>query len=388
MIRKRSKGSRAGIANGTLRADHRTKNLLHRIASGEVALIDHADLDQASAEGLVERRVSAVLNAADSITGSYPNAGPLILQRAEIPLIDQLGSQAFSTLSEGETVSVSSDGVVLRRGLEVVRGRAMSGEVLESAMRRANRNLGPVLEAFVRNTVDYLERERELILLGEGIPDLRTEFAGQQVVVVVRGNGHKADLVTLRGYLREQRPVIVAVDGAADALIELGYKPDMIVGDMDSVSSQALTSGAELVVHAYPDGRAPGLERVRALGLESAILPSLGTSADIAMLLAYEKGADLIVSVGGQDNLVEFLDKGRKGMSSTFVVRLKVGPKLVDAKGVNRLYRSNVRTRDLVFLVSAAAAAMGTAAMIFPGPRLFIRQSLDLLIELFRGITG
>lgn len=385
MIRRKRRNT---FVSGTLRADHRTKNLLHRIASGEVALIDHEDLDQASAEGLVERRVAAVLNAADSITGAYPNAGPLVLERAGIPLIDQLGADAFNAVSEGEKVEIAADGKVMRGGVAIAEGRLLSGDNLAEAMRRANRNLGVALESFVRNTVDYLEHERELLLLGEGIPELRTALNGRPVVVVVRGNGHRADLATLRGYLREQKPVIIAVDGAADTLLDLGYKADLIVGDMDSVSSQALTAGSELVVHAYPDGRAPGLERVRALGLEAAILPSLGTSADIALLLAYEKGADLIVSVGAHDNLVEFLDKGRQGMSSTFIVRLKVGPKLVDAKGVNRLYRSSVRTRDLVLLVGSAMAAMVTAALVFPGPRLFVRQSLDALVELFRGITG
>jgi uncharacterized membrane-anchored protein len=386
-LRARIRRRRAGIA-GTVRADRRTKNLLHRIEEGEIALLDHADLDQPSAEGLVDRGVAAVLNVADALSGSYPNAGPLVLERAGVLLIDQLGADAFTALRDGERITVHPDGVVERDGLEIARGRVLAGEELDTAMRRATRNLGVVLESFVRNTVEYLERERELILQGEGVPEIRTPIRGRGCVVVVRGNEHRADLVTLRTYIREQRPVLIAVDGAADALLEVGYKPDLIVGDMDSISSQALTSGAELVVHAYPDGRAPGLERVRALGLDAALFPSLGTSEDIALLLAYEHGADLIVSVGGHDNLVEFLDKGRSGMSSTFIVRLKVGPKLVDAKGVNRLYHSSVRTRDLVLLTVAAAGAMGVAAMIIPGPRLFIRQSWDLLIELFRGITG
>ena len=386
-LRARIRRRRTGIT-GTVRSDRRTKNLLHRIEAGEIALLDHADLDQAAAEGLIDREVAAVLNVADALSGSYPNAGPLVLQRAGIPLIDQLGTDAFTAIRDGERITVSTDGVVERDGLEIARGRVLAGEVLDAAMRRATRNLGVVLESFVRNTVEYLEREHDLILQGDGVPDIKTPIAGRGCVVVVRGNEHRADLVTLRTYLREQRPVLIAVDGAADALIEMGYKPDLIVGDMDSVSSTALTSGAELVVHAYPDGRAPGLERVRALGLDAALFPSLGTSEDIALLLAYEHGADLIVAVGGHDNLVEFLDKGRSGMSSTFIVRLKVGPKLIDAKGVNRLYRSGVKTRDLVLLSVSASGAMVTAAMIFPGPRLFVQQSIDLLVELWRGITG
>lgn len=375
------------IATATVRVDLRTKNLIHRIREGEIALIAHEDLDQASAEGLVGRKVAAVINAQRSITGAYPNAGPLVLERADIPLLDA-DPEILTQVSDGDTIQISIDGAISREGVPIATAIILSGEALAQAMHGAYRNLGEALERFVANTADYLLRERDLVLEGEGVPQIRTPIAGRDVVVVVRGNEHRADLLTLRSYLREQRPVLIAVDGAADALLELGHRPDIIVGDMDSVSSQALTCGAELVVHAYPDGRAPGLDRVQALGIPAALFPSIGTSEDIALLLAYEKGATLIVAVGAHDNLVEFLDKGRGGMASTFIVRLKVGPKLVDAKGVNRLYRSNVRTGDMWLLVGAASIAMTTAAMIFPGPRLFVRQTLDLLTELFRGIVS
>jgi uncharacterized membrane-anchored protein len=378
---------RTALASGTARIDRRTKNLLHRIRSGEIAVIDHEDLDQAAAEGLVERSVAAVLNARTSVSGSYPNAGPMVLERAGIPLVD-VGPEILGSLKDGDEITVGDDGSVERGGVTISTGTVMRGETLAAAMKVAYRNLGDTLERFVRNTADYLERERDLILEGTGVPEIRTRIEDRDAVIVVRGNEHRADLQTLRPYLREQRPVMIAVDGAADALLDLGYKPDIVVGDMDSVSSEALTCGAELIVHAYPDGRAPGLERIHALGLEAVIFPSIGTSEDLALLLAYEKGANLLVAVGAHDNMVEFLDKGRAGMASTFVVRLKVGPKLVDAKGVNRLYRSSVRSRDLFAFVAAAFAAMGTAAMIFPGPRLFVRQTLDLIVEAFRSIFG
>ncbi|MFP5225655.1 MAG: putative cytokinetic ring protein SteA [Actinomycetota bacterium] len=378
---------RTTLASGTARIDRRTKNLLHRIRSGEIAVIDHEDLDQAAAEGLVQRSVAAVLNARASVSGTYPNAGPMVLERAGIPLVD-VGPEILATLKDGDEVSIAEDGTVERGGVTVATGTILRGEALAAAMKVAYRNLGDTLERFVRNTADYLERERDLILEGTGVPEIRTQIEGRDAVIVVRGNEHRADLQTLRPYLREQRPVMVAVDGAADALLDLGYRPDIIVGDMDSVSSEALTCGAELIVHAYPDGRAPGLDRIHALGLQAVVFPSIGTSEDLALLLAYEKGANLLVAVGAHDNLVEFLDKGRAGMASTFVVRLKVGPKLVDAKGVNRLYRSSVRSRDLIAFVVTASAAMVTAAMIFPGPRLFVRQTLDLMVEAFRSVFG
>lgn len=367
-----------------VRSDRRTGNLLHRIEAGEIALLDHADLDQEAAGGLIARSVACVLDAADALTGAVPNAGPLMLERAGIMLIDQLGSDAFTAIRDGDRVTVTLDGVVERDGLEIARGRVLAGEQLEAALRRASRNLGAVLESFVRSTVDYLERERDLILQGEGVPDVRTPIAGRGCVVVIRASDHRAELQALRTYLKEQRPVLIAVDAAADALLEMGFKPDLIVGDMDAVSSQVLASGAELVVHAYPDGRAPGLERVRALGLDAALFPSIGTSEDLALLLAYERGAELIVPVGGHDNLVEFLDKGRSGRSSTFIVRLKVGPKLIDARSVSQLYRTGVRTRDLVLLVVSATAALAAAAMLFPGPRLFVQETVDMFLDLFR----
>lgn len=378
---------RAALASGVARIDLRTKNLLHRIRAGEIAVIDHEDLDQAAAEGLVLRGVAAVVNARPSVSGRYPNAGPIVLERAGIPLLDAT-QDILAEIRDGDTLRIAEDGCIERDGVTIATGTVLRGEELADVMRLAYRNLGDTLERFVQNTADYLQRERDLILEGNGVPEIRTRIEGRDAVIVVRGNEHRADLITLRPYLREQRPVMIAVDGAADALLELGYTPTIIVGDMDSVSSEALTCGAELVVHAYPDGHAPGLERVQALGLEAVIFPSVGTSEDLALLLAYEKGANLLVAVGAHDNLVEFLDKGRSGMASTFVVRLKVGPKLVDAKGVNRLYRSSVRTRDLLAFVAAAFVAMTTAAVIFPGPRLFVRQSLDLIVELFRSIVS
>lgn len=375
----------SNLASGTARVDLRTKNLIHRIKAGEIAIIAHDDLDQAAAEGLVERAVGAVVNTKKSVTGTYPNSGPLVLERAGIVLIDA-DERLLDAVKDGDSITIHEDGSVVRAGVTLATGTPMRGDALADAMRRAYRNLGATLERFVQNTADYLELERDLVLQGTGIPDILTVIEGRDAVIVVRGNEHRADLVTLRPYLKEQRPVLIAVDGAADTLLDLGYTPTIIVGDMDSISSEALTCGAELIVHAYPDGRAPGLERVHALGLTAVIFPSIGTSEDIAMLLAYEKGANLLVAVGAHDNLIEFLDKGRAGMASTFVVRLKVGPRLVDAKGVNRLYRSSVRTRDLVGFVIAASAAMATAAVIFPGPRLFVRQSLDLITEFVRSI--
>jgi uncharacterized membrane-anchored protein len=374
---------RNGAIDGVVRVDARTKNLLHRLQPGEIAIILHDDLDQVAAEGLVDRGVAAVINCHRSITGRYPNAGPLVLARASVPLIDAVGEDFLQHVSEGDRVSIR-EGEIHRDGSLVARGTVLTGEILDRQIADATASIGEELERFVRNTMDYLEAERDLVLQGAGMPQIRTKIAGRPAVVVVRGNEYRADLATLRAYISDMRPVMIAVDGAADALLEAGYRPDVIIGDMDSVSTTALTCGAEIIVHAYPDGHAPGLDRIKGLGIDAPMFPSAGTSEDIALLLAYENQADLIVAVGAHDNLVEFLDKGRAGMASTFIVRLKVGPKLVDAKGVNRLYRSQVRTRDMLALVTAALFAMVVAAAASPGLRLFVQQLGDLIHDLFR----
>ena len=374
-----------GKITGAVRIDPRTKNLLHRIRPGEVAIILHDDLDQVAAEGLVERGAVAVINCHRSITGRYPNAGPLVLARARVPLLDGVGEDILKHVQEGDTVSILGSNVM--RGDQVIgAGTLLDGDALERALANAQAAMGEELERFVRNTMEYLQVERDLVLRGEGFPELQTKLKGRAAVVVVRGHEYKEDLRTLRPYISDMHPVLIAVDGAADALLEEGLKPDLIIGDMDSVSTNALTCGAEVVVHAYPDGRAPGMDRVQGLGLTPSVLASAGTSEDIALLLAYESGADLIVAVGAHDNLVEFLDKGRNGMASTFVVRLKVGPKLVDAKGVNRLYRSQVRTRDILLLIASAAVAMGVAASLSPSLRLWAHNLFAWFHSVWRHI--
>jgi len=374
-----------GQITGAVRIDPRTKNLLHRLRPGEVAIILHDDLDQVAAEGLVERGAVAVINCHKSITGKYPNAGPLVLARARVPLLDGVGEDILKHVEEGDTVSIQGQNVL--RGSEVIgSGTLLDGDALERALADAQSAMGEELERFVRNTMEYLQVERDLVLRGEGLPELQTKLKGRAAVVVVRGHEYKEDLRTLRPYISDMHPVLIAVDGAADALLDEGLKPDLIIGDMDSVSTNALTCGAEIVVHAYPDGRAPGMDRVEGLGLTPSVLASAGTSEDIALLLAYESGSDLIVAVGAHDNLVEFLDKGRSGMASTFVVRLKVGPKLVDAKGVNRLYRSQVRTRDILLLVTSAIVAMGVAASLSPSLRLWAHNLFAWFRSVWRHI--
>lgn len=354
--------------SGTVRLDKRTKDLVKRLDEGDIAIIDHVDIDRVSAEGLLRSGVGVVVNAASSISGAYPNSGPLLLARAGVQILDHVGSEVFEQVREGDTIHIV-DTTLVCDGRELASGEWLTVESIEESMERANSRLGERLDEFARNTLDFLEREKDLLADGGGIPHVRTAMDGRHVLVVVRGYDYREDLGALAPYIREMKPVLIGVDGGADALREIGCRPDIVVGDMDSVSDEALKGGAELIAHVYEDGRSPAMDRIRALGLEATPWSIRATSEDLALLLAYESGADLIVAVGTHANLVEYLDKGRKGMASTFLVRLKVGPKLVDAKGVNKLYRTSVRPVDLVLLAGAALVVVSVITVISPGAR-------------------
>jgi uncharacterized membrane-anchored protein len=369
-LRKSRQPELPGVV-GAARLDKRTKDLTKRLRPGDIAIIDHIDLDRVSAEALVACQVAAVVNVAPSISGRYPNLGPEIVTQAGIPLVDSVGSQVFSRLDEGHVVRLE-DGVLYRDDEAIAKGNVQTSESIAYAMEEARAGLSVQLEAFAGNTMEYLRQERELLLDHVGVPEIRTNLDGKHVLVVVRGYHYKEDIQTLRPYIREFRPVLIGVDGGADALLEARLKPDLIVGDMDSVSDAALSCGAELIVHAYRDGRAPGLARLESLGHKPVVFPATGTSEDIAMLLADDKGASLIVAVGTHATLVEFLDKGRAGMASTFLTRLRVGGKLIDAKGVNMLYRSRISSVQLVLLVLAGLIALLVALASTPTGQEFL----------------
>lgn len=355
---------RPGV-HGVVRLDRRTSSLIRRLQPGDVAVIDHVDLDRASAEALVARRVSAVVNAAESISGRYPNLGPEVLAAAGIPLVDAVGTTVFSALSEGQRVEVH-DGVVSRGTSPVATGEVLDAQRVVELMTDARSGLSAQTEAFTASTMHYLERERDLLLDGAGVPAISTRLDGRQVLVVVRGYDYADDLRALRQYVRENRPVLIGVDDGADALVEAGHTPDLVVGDVDLVSDATLRCGAEVVVHTSRDGRASGLERLERLGVAGVVFPATGTSEDAAMLLADSCGATLIVAVGTHTTLVDFLDTGRSGLASTFLTRLRVGSKLVDAEAVSQLYRSRVSSWPLLLLLLTGLLALGVALAATP----------------------
>jgi uncharacterized membrane-anchored protein len=365
---------------GVARVDRRTKRLVRRLQPGEVAIIDHEDIDRVAAETLIEAGAAAVVNASASISGRYPNVGPLLIAAAGIPLLDGVGAPVMDEVSEGRLVVVDGDHLLIG-DRKVAEGTRQTMASLDEAYEQARRHMGIELERFAENTLEWLRKESHLLTDEAQVPDLGLDFKDRHALLVVRGADYRQDLRVLRqsGYLKELKPVLIGVDGGADALLEVGCTPHVIIGDFDSVSERSVRSGARLVVHAYPGGKAPGAARLDALGVDYELFESAGTSEDIAMLLAYERGAELIVAVGTHNSMVEFLDKGRGGMASTFLVRMKVGSMLVDAKGVSRLYRSRVRRSDLALLVLAAGFALAVVVAVSEPIRLLLRSLWELV---------
>jgi uncharacterized membrane-anchored protein len=393
------------LVSGSVRPGRRTKLLVRHLVRGDIALIDHRDIDRVSAEELIAAGAAAVLNCQPSSSGTYPNLGPQLLVEAGIVLVDLPDDSLFDALSDGDPVVVrvlpAASGVagedsgaavvvpvaveVLRKGQLLARGELLDRRRVSAETELRRHEIGEALERFAHNTIDHMREERELLAGRIALPRFATDFRDRSTLVVVRGAGHQRDLRALRPFIRDMRPVIVAVDGGADVLLEEGLKPHMIVGDMDSAGEAALRCGAELVVHAYPDGRAPGRPRLEQLGLAFKLVPAPGTSQDVAMLLAAEKGARLIVSVGSQLNLVEFLDRNRNGMSSTFLTRLRIGEILVDAKGVSRLYRPRPGLTPLLVVILAGLLAL--VAVIWMSPALRdVAELLWLKIQLLADI--
>jgi uncharacterized membrane-anchored protein len=368
---------------GPARLDRQTKRLVRRLSPGDVAIIDHRDLDRVSAEELVEAGVPVVVNVSPSQSDRFPNPGPLLLVRSGVRLIDAPGADLFDTVDEGDLLTVRGASV-FRSGTRLVSGRILEENELAQALAAQRGRVTEALEAFADNTMRYLREEGRLLAEGIEFPALETRFRERHALVVVRGPGHKRDLRIVRGYVREFKPVLVGVDGGADALLEAGYRPDVIVGDMDSVSDEALRSGAELLVHAYEHGEAPGAQRVDKLGLPYQVVPAPGMSEDLALLLAFEKGAELIVAVGTHFNLVEFLERNRAGMSSTFIARLKVGEILVDAKGVSRLVSRRVGAWPLVAFALAGLGAITVAIVSSPA----LRDVFELVSLRLRDVVG
>ncbi|MGI8666185.1 MAG: putative cytokinetic ring protein SteA [Jatrophihabitans sp.] len=343
--------------SGVTRLDRRAGRLLHRLHAGDIAVIDIADLDRSTADALVAAKVAAVVNAQQSISGRYPNLGPQVLIAHDVPLLDAVGTEIFAEVKEGARLRLEGD-VLYAGERPVAHGVRQDAESVRQAMQEAKAGLATQLEAFASSTQQHMLREKELLLDGVGLPELRTRFRGRHVLLVAKEYDYRADLKALKHYIREFRPVLVGVNGGADVLCEAGYQPDLVIGELDNVSDAALRDAGEVVAHADQHGRLTGLARVQDLRIEPVIFATSGTGEDAAMLIAEAGGAKLIVTVGMRATLEEFLDSGRGGMASTVLTRLKLGGRLVDAKAAAQLFQTRISAVTVVLLAVAALLAI------------------------------
>lgn len=375
---------------GVARVDRRVDALLRRIRPGDIAVLDQVDLDRRTADALVSAQVSGVVNAAPSISGRFPNLGPEILVGAGITLVDGVGPEALRIVKDGTKLRLH-EGVVHAGAKELARGTEQTADSVADQMIEAKSGLSAQLEAFSANTIEFLRHERALVLDGVGVPEVDVAIKGRQVLVVAAGYDHTADLAALERFVREHRPVLIGVEKGADALRDAGHRPDLIVGDPNEVAANVLSCGAQVVIPAQPDGHAPGLERIQDLGIGAVTFPAVSNPEDLALLLAEAHGADLVITVGFQATLHEFLDRGRSGSNpSTFLTRLRLGTKLVDGKVVAALHRSRVSTGVVALMVLAALVAMAAALLVSDVGSVYtslVEDTWNRLISWIKGLT-
>ncbi len=371
------------VIKSIAKKDKKTKELVKRLKPEEIAVINHIDIDEVAAHSLVQCKPRIIINASKSISGRYPNLGPEVLIKADIFILDNVGEDTFDKITENDLLEIVEN-VIYRNGEKLGVGIWLTDDLIVKKIEDTKKNFQYELDKFIENTLEYAKKEKDILLGNLNIPKLKTSFEGKHSLVVVRGKDYRADLQAIKPYIDEFNPVLIGVDGGGDALMEFGYTPHMIVGDMDSVSDKCLKACKEIVVHAYPNGIAPGLDRIKNLGLQGVLFPAPGTSEDIAMIIAFEKGSDLIVAVGTHSNMVDFLEKGRKGMASTFLVRLKVGSKLVDAKGVNKLYKESVKLKHILTVTLGALIPVFIVSALSPP----IQQLFKLFMMKLRFIFG
>ncbi|HEX9339198.1 MAG TPA: putative cytokinetic ring protein SteA [Pseudonocardiaceae bacterium] len=369
---------------GVARVDRRTGDLLRRVGPGDIVVFNQLDLDRRTADALVAAEVVGVVNASPSISGRFPNLGPEILVSAGVPLIDGVGVAVLHDIKEGAKLRLH-EGVVYAGERELAKGAAQTPESVADQLIEAKAGMSAQLEAFSANTIEFLRRERTMILDGVGVPELYESMTDREVLVVAPGHGHAEDLRRLRRYIKEHRPVLVGVESGADTLCAAGYRPKVIVGDPDGIRTETLKCGAEVVVPADADGHAPGLERVQDLGIGAVTFPASGNAEDLALILADTHGASLVVTVGSQATLAEFLDRGRSGSNpSTFLTRLKLGSRLVDGKAVATLHRARVSTGAVVLLILAVLVAVAIALVVSDAGQVY----LHWLADAYRNVVG
>ncbi|GGK32321.1 thiamin pyrophosphokinase [Nocardia camponoti] len=380
---------------GTARVDRDTRRLLRRAGAGDVVVLDETDLDRATADRLVAAKVAAVVNVAPSISGRYPNLGPELLASNGIPLLDAYSPDVFGKIKDGAKVRV--DGAAVYSAGSGKKEPELLAECIEldidevaARMTAARVGLADHLDAFAGNTTEFFRTESSLLIDGIGVPDIELDLRNRHVVVVADGPEHAAELQRLKPFIKEYAPLLVGVGAGADTLRKMKYTPDLIVGEPDEISDQTLRCGAEMILPADTDGFARGLERIQDLGIGATTFPSSGSPTDLALLLLDHHNAALIVLAGAHANLEDFFDRGRRDANpATFLTRLKVGPKLVDANAVATLYRQRSTGAAIALVVMAALVAVVVVILASHNGTEVLTWSIDMwnsFVVWFRGL--
>ena len=368
-VRQRSALDQPGIV-GTARVERRTRVLLPRLRPGDVAVLDHLDLDRATAQALVDADVAAVINASAMISGRYPSLGPEVLVDAGVLVVDGVGADGLAAIDDGSAVRIH-DGTVYAGGTAVATGREVDADTIRGEMDRARTGLATQLEMFTHNTTEFLRREQDLLLHGLGVPRLATRVTGRPVVVVVRGHEFESELERIRSFVREQHPVLIGVGRGADVLRAAGLRADVVVVDATADESETphvktLRAARDVVVRLDRGAGRTAVEQLERIGVRPLRFESGATPEDAALILADAAEASVIVGVGMHATLDEFLDRRRGGLASTYLTRLKVGPRLVDAAAVPYLYAGRVRPRHLMLVMLAGLVALAAAIAVTP----------------------
>lgn len=362
--RTQSAPAEIGGVTGVARFERDNLNTSRKLKSGDIAVIDHMDLDRAHAEALVDAGVRAVVNVSASSTGRYPNLGPHVLAQAGVLLIDEVGPSIWSKLKSGDKVRLEG-GDIYRNEILVATGTELDGAQITGMLKTAQNEMSTKLESLSANAGEHLRREQAMLLEGAGVPRLRTRIREHPVVVVSKTYDYLRDLRGLRGYIKEYDAILIGAGAGADALLDAGYTPDLAVGALDDLSDRALKHSGEVVITSA-SGKLTAVDRLEKAGANAQTFVATGSDEDLALVLADANDASVIVLVGGHTSLVEFLDRGPTEMSSAFLTRLRVGSKLVDAKAVGEFYTNRISAWPILLMLLLGVLAVGAAIAVTP----------------------
>lgn len=330
---------------GVVCKDRLTKKLVQRVERNHIALVKHRAIDLVAAQDLKGRNVKALVNCDDTIDVNCSLEGIRFLLDNGIKIYDIFDGEFFNNVKNGDIIRIEDNKIFVNRTFYGY-CKAVKKEDVASVLDINIEQLKKIRYSFIKNTMNYMDKELDYFFEDKNLPEIHTDLRGREVIIVSRGRGYREDLRSIKEFIINKRPMIISVDGGADAVCEIGLKSDIILGDMDSISDKTLLTSGEILVHSYCNGYAPGLARVESKNLSYKLLMLKGTSEDAAIYMAALKGASLIYLIGSHTGFEEFLEKGRQGMGSTALLRILYGDKIVDLKGISNIMTSN-KTRNL-----------------------------------------